>query len=181
MKLKNIPRVHFLAFIFLVLIAANACWLNAFSTPDARLSDVFVRQVASTLKTDSNIVIVDIDETSIAAMQDVAGSWPWPRAVHGELLAGIARQQPAAIVFDILFSEPDRYRPDSDQLFNEVLSDMHNVYLPMLQLQGKQGSGVSLAALAKLTDLPHTTNPTQMRARFCSHHKPSLQNHGASG
>ena len=159
MPLKNIPRVHFLAGIFLALITANAFWLNAFSTPDARLSDVFVRQVASTLKTDSNIVIVDIDETSLAAMQDVAGSWPWPRAVHGELLQGIARQQPAAIVFDILFSEPDRYRPDSDQLFNEVLRDLHNVYLPMLQLNGEQKNGMSLAELAKLTDLPHSTNP----------------------
>jgi predicted Zn-dependent protease len=40
-------------------------------------------------------------------MQDTAGSWPWPRAVHGELLQGITRQQPRAIVFDILFSEPE--------------------------------------------------------------------------
>ncbi len=158
MTFANLPRVYFLAFIFLFLIVANASWLNAFSTPDARLSDVFVRQVASTLKTDHNIVIVDIDETSLAAMQEVAGSWPWPRAVHGELLAGIARQQPAAIVFDVLFSEPDRYRPDSDQLFNEVLRNMHNVYLPMLQLAGQQDSGMSLAALAQLTDIPHAAN-----------------------
>ena len=156
-----LTRIHLLALVLALLIVLNGVWLNAFSTPDNRLSDVFVRSVASSLQPDPDIVIVDIDEASIAAMQDVAGSWPWPRAVHGELLQGIARQQPAAIVFDILFSEPDRYRPESDQMFNDVLHDMHNVYFPMLQLEGKQSTGVPLAELAKIIDVPHRANADQ--------------------
>ena len=83
------------------------------------------------------------------------------RAVHGELLQGIARQQPAAIVFDILFSEPDRYRPESDAMFNEVLHELRNVYFPMLQLQGNQANGAPLAELAKLTDVPHRADADQ--------------------
>ncbi len=150
-----LTRVHLIAAILVSLIAADSLWLNAFSTPDARLSDVFVRAVAGGLQTDPDIVIVDIDEASLAAMQDVAGSWPWPRAVHGELLEGIAKQQPAAIVFDILFSEPDRYRPESDQMFNDTLHGMNNVYFPMLQLNGDQATGVPLAELAKVSDIPH--------------------------
>ena len=43
-------------------------------------------------------------------MADYAGRWPWPRSVHGELVQGIAAQKPRAIVFDIMFFEPDIYR-----------------------------------------------------------------------
>lgn len=163
MKLQKstLSRIHLMAVFLVLLIALNGLWVNAFSTLDKRLSDVFVRLVASKLQPDPDIVIVDIDEASIATMQDVAGSWPWPRAVHGELLQGIARQQPAAIVFDILFSEPDRYRPESDQLFNDVLHDMPNVYFPMLQLAGNQATGVPLAELAKVADILHRGDADQ--------------------
>ena len=150
-----LTRIHLLALALTLLVALNSVTLDMFSTLDHALSDVFVRKVAANLKPDPDIVIVDIDERSIAAMQDVAGSWPWPRSVHGELLEGIAKQEPKAIVFDLLFSEPDRYRPESDQMFNEVLSGMHNVYLPMLQMEGNQSTGLPLAELAKLTDIPH--------------------------
>lgn len=156
-----LTRIHLLAVALVLLAAFNGATLNMFGALDYALSDVFARKVAATLKPDPDIVIVDIDEASIAAMQDVAGSWPWPRAVHGELLEGIARQQPAAVVFDILFSEPDRYRPDSDQMFNEVLRDTRNVYFPMLQLGGDPGAGVPLAELDKLSPIPHRTDADQ--------------------
>ena len=153
---SSLNRLHIIALGALLLIVLNSLWLNAFSALDNRLSDHFVRQVAKQLTPDPDIVMIDIDEASLAAMQDTAGSWPWPRAVHGELLQGIARQQPRAIVFDILFSEPDRYRPESDLFFNEVLHDLHNVYFPMMQLEGNQGGGVPLTELAKVIDIPHT-------------------------
>ena len=153
--LSQLSRIHLIALVAVLLIALNSMWLDLFNTLDNRLSDFFVRQVAQKLSPDPDIVIVDIDEASLAAMQDTAGSWPWPRAVHGELLQGIARQQPRAIVFDILFSEPDRYRPESDQFFNEVLHDLHNVYFPMALLEGNQALGVPLAELAKVITIPH--------------------------
>ena len=153
-----LSRIHLIALVVVLLIALNSMWLNIFSTLDNRLSDFVVRHVAQRLSPDTDIVIVDIDEASLAAMQDTAGSWPWPRAVHGELRQGIARQQPRAIVFDILFSEPDRYRPESDRFFNEVLHDLHNVYFPMLQLEGNQAGGVPLSEIAHVIDLPHAAN-----------------------
>jgi adenylate cyclase len=153
-----LTRIHLLAIAAALLIALNSLWLDMFHTLDNRLSDFFVRQVAQNLGPDPDIVIVDIDEASLAAMQDTAGSWPWPRAVHAELLQGIARQQPRAIVFDILFSEPDRYRPESDQYFNEVLHDLPNVYFPMLQLEGNQTNGVPLAEVARIIDIPRSAS-----------------------
>lgn len=155
---KKTNRIHLIAFATALFVTVNSSWLDAFSTLDNRLSDLFVRLVAQPLTPDPDIMIVDIDEASFAAMQDVAGSWPWPRAVHGELLQGIARQQPRAIVFDILFSEPDRYRPESDQFFNEVLRGLPNVYFPMLRLEGKQANGVPLPEIARIIDIPHAAD-----------------------
>lgn len=153
--IKSLNRIHLLAIITALFIALNSLWLDAFDTLDHHVGDFFARRIALQLSPDPDIVIVDIDEASLVAMQDVAGSWPWPRAVHGELLQGIARQQPRAIVFDIFFSEPDRYRPESDQYFNEVLHKLHNVYFPMLQLSGNPAAGVPLAELAKVASIPH--------------------------
>jgi adenylate cyclase len=149
-------RIYLIALATVLFIALNSVWLNLFGTLDNRLSDLVARHVARQLSPDPDIVIVDIDEASLAAMQDTAGSWPWPRAVHAELLQGIERQQPRAIVFDILFNEPDRYRPESDQYFNEVLHKLHNVYFPMLQLEGNQSGGVPLSAISRVIDIPHS-------------------------
>jgi adenylate cyclase len=123
--------------MFMLLALVELTWLHALAPLENRLSDRFVRQQAQNLTPDADIVIVDIDDASLARMQDTAGSWPWPRSVHGELVRGIARQHPKAIVFDILFSERDEFRPDSDREFNRSLQGLDNVYFPMIRLDAK--------------------------------------------
>jgi adenylate cyclase len=141
--------------LFIALALVELAWLHAFSPLEHRLSDLFVRQQALDLKPDADIVIVDIDDTSLARMQDVAGRWPWPRSVHGELVRGIEKQQPKAIVFDILFSERDDYRPDSDREFNQSLHGLNNVYFPMVLQDGKGGPVSQIAPLLGLQRTDH--------------------------
>ena len=57
------------------------------------------------------IVIVTADEESIKAI----GRWPWPRSVHAKLIDNLTAAGAKAIVFDILFSEPDKEHPGSDK------------------------------------------------------------------
>lgn len=102
--------------------------LGLLSTPDNRLSDWFVRLHAHQVPSDPDIVLIDIDDASLTRMAELADRWPWPRSVHGEVVAGIARQKPKAIVFDILFAEPDKMRPEHDRLFNELVQPFKNVY-----------------------------------------------------
>ena len=64
--------------------------------------------------------IADIDEASLAAY----GQWPWPRTRIAELVAKLHQLGASAIVFDILFSEPDRLSPSvlmQDETFRSVL------------------------------------------------------------
>ncbi len=135
-----------LAAAFLLAAALEVFWLQRLRPLENRLSDAFVRLHSLSRQADPDIVIVDIDEKSLAQMADTAGSYPWPRAVHGELVEGIERQKPRAIVFDILFTDPDIYRKDSDAYFNQAVSAHSNVYFPMLRLpSGGDGQGIPLA------------------------------------
>jgi adenylate cyclase len=49
------------------------------------------------------IRVVDIDEESLAKI----GQWPWPRTTIAKLVQVLTTQGAAAIVFDVLFAEPD--------------------------------------------------------------------------
>lgn len=136
---------------FFLTVPLEYFWLHLTSPLENRVSDFFVRIQARALQPDPDIVIVDIDEHSITSMAEVAGSWPWPRSVHGELVAGISKQQPKAIVFDILFGEPDIFRREADAYFNEALRGLNNVYLPIVRHEyGPAGDaqGTPLAEVA---------------------------------
>ena len=142
----------------LLLAVLETGWLHVLSPLENRLSDFFMRQQALGLQPDAGIVIVDIDDASLARMEAEAGSWPWPRAVHGEMVRGIARQRPKAIVFDILFSERDQFRPDSDRAFNEALVGKDHVYFPLVRRNlSADASGAPAAQVAEMLGLQRTS------------------------
>jgi adenylate cyclase len=53
------------------------------------------------------IRVVDIDEQSLANW----GQWPWPRTLLAQMVKNLGEYGAAAIAFDILFVEPDRFSP----------------------------------------------------------------------
>ena len=53
--------------------------------------------------------IVDIDEASLAAI----GQWPWSRRDMARIASRLTELGAATIVFDVLFSEPDRLSPST--------------------------------------------------------------------
>jgi adenylate cyclase len=69
---------------------------------------------------DPRIVIVDIDESSLQAMAKEFGRWPWPRDTLATVLDHIEKQQPAAIAWDIVFSDSDRLSPGGDKAFDDA-------------------------------------------------------------
>jgi adenylate cyclase len=143
----------------LVAAALELFTFRLFASLENRLLDTFVRMHAARLAPDPGIVLVDIDEKSLARMQNIAGRWPWPRAVHGELVEGLAAQKPQAIVFDIMFSEPDRFRPESDQAFVDAVAKHRNTYFPILRLDPRDDPrGAPARDLAPLVGLERGPN-----------------------
>jgi adenylate cyclase len=83
--------------------------------------DAMVRARVITQAPDPRIVIIDIDETSLARMSKEFGRWPWPRDTLATVLDFIEKQQPAAIAWDILFSDADRLSPGGDKAFDDMV------------------------------------------------------------
>ncbi|MFY8349338.1 CHASE2 domain-containing protein [Pseudoalteromonas sp. SSM20] len=106
------------------------------------------------------LVIITIDDKSIESMKNVAGRWPWPRSVHAELIEGLNRYSPSVIAFDVLFNEPDIYRPDDDLYFEQVLNEANNVHLALL---GLETSNQAKQSEYRLALFPFTKKPGEKK------------------
>ncbi len=70
---------------------------------------------------DLPVRVVDIDEKSLANW----GQWPWPRTLMAQMVQNLGEYGAAAIAFDMLFIEPDRFSPSrliKDPALADVLS-----------------------------------------------------------
>jgi len=117
--------------------------------------DLIMKSRFRTPPPDSDIVLVDIDEASLAAMAPEYGRWPWPRAVMAEVTEGLARRRPAAIVFDITFSDLDIDRPEADRYLREVAARHPQTFFAMIRLNPANDrlSELKLARLAGVVPL----------------------------
>ncbi|MBK8751273.1 MAG: CHASE2 domain-containing protein [Candidatus Competibacteraceae bacterium] len=104
----------------LMLLIAN---LSFFSFMELKGLDLLFT-LRGTLSAPESIVIVAIDETSMA---EIGKQWPWPRSLHAQLIRQLNQAGAKVIGFDILFSEPSG--PDQDQVFARALHDAKNVVL----------------------------------------------------
>ena len=146
-----------LAVIVWLAALAAAHWDTA-NRLDNLYLDWNLRSLATRLPPDPDIVMIDIDEPTLEAMVPDYGRYPWSRAVFGQLLEGLARQQPAAIVFDILFIDPQKEHVADDLYFIRTAAALPNVYFPMVRLsappQAERGNGYPLKQLTNATAGP---------------------------
>lgn len=124
----------YLAGLFTVVAIADTAFLHFTANMKQGAFDMMVRYRLAVPKPDRDIVIVDINEASLAAMSKDYGRWPWPRQVLGEFVEKVEKQHPQAIVFDILFSDPDVFNADSDAYFDAAIAGTNNTFFPMLRL-----------------------------------------------
>jgi adenylate cyclase len=138
-----------LALAVLAAFALELFALQWMKPLDNRLLDSFVKNHASALTPDPDIVLVDIDEKSLASMEAEAGRWPWPRVVYADLIEGLAAQKPRAIVFDMMFVEKDRFRPQDDEAFAESAARHANTYFAFLRLpEASDNRGIRIGDFA---------------------------------
>jgi adenylate cyclase len=132
-----------LAAIFAALACIDFLALDLGHIADRRAGDVLLALHARQRPVSDRVVIVDIDQRSLEQMNDQAGSWPWPRSVHADLIEAIAAQHPRAIVFDILFNELDVYRPDEDRAFADAVARHPETWLAMTLNADGAGAWIS--------------------------------------
>ena len=114
----------------LMLIALTGSLNSAFRRLDNLVFDLgqsFVRKAIP-----DDIVLVAVDEASLARL----GRWPWSREIHARLIDTLCAAHPAAIGFDIAFSEAQS--PAADQALARAIRHCGKVVLPLV-LEGAYG------------------------------------------
>jgi CHASE2 domain-containing sensor protein len=180
-RLKNNFYVY-LATIFSLFIVVDALFLHVTANMRQTAFDTMVRYRLVVPRPDADIVIVDIDEASLATMARDYGRWPWPRQVLGEFLEHLEAQRPRAVVFDILFSDPDVYNPDSDDYFDAAVARTSNTFFPLLRLDEASDplSQITPAMIPGATPIPGAAQPDAHVAVVLPHF-PSILRSGRLG
>jgi adenylate cyclase len=81
------------------------------------------------------VVIVTIDESSFVELNT---QWPFPRALHGELLDRISAGRPLAIGLDIVFDTPSSRGPKDDATLGAAVARAGNVVLAAARSEDAQ-------------------------------------------
>jgi len=125
-----------LGLLLAALALAELQGLHLLEALDNRFGDVLLRWHAQGRVPPQDVVIIDIDQPSLKDPQmfELAGAWAWPRVIHAELITALARQQPRAILLDLILSPPDRFRPENDAALAEALA-FERAYVPMVLLE----------------------------------------------
>lgn len=138
-----------LACIFLLMGAWNLLGRPLDNQLSHQSFDVLMQQRPIAYQPDPSIVIVDIDEPSLASMNSEYGRWPWPRAVLGQVGEKLEAGGANAVVFDILFADEDVANRASEAQFDRYVSASRVSFYSALRLNplNDKSSGLSLSLL----------------------------------
>jgi len=127
------------------LLALALHWSGWLTIIELKTLDHRFHRYADSAKAGNDIVLVAVDEASLEAY----GQWPWSRDRHGYVVRYLKEAGAKAVVFDVLFLEPDRSGEEFDAVFAEEIRAAGNVYLPFLMQDEQQTSSGSAAAVAQ--------------------------------
>jgi len=89
--------------------AVALTWIPLLKTVEWKIYDLEFRQLSNAFHASQEIVMVQIDDLSLARMaENDFGRFPWPRDTYTVLLDYFERARPRVITFDILFLEEDK-------------------------------------------------------------------------
>jgi adenylate cyclase len=145
--------------ILLIGIGASAyavfLFLSNQITPDApqASNDTILKTRWASPKPSPSILIVDIDERSLAALAPEYGRWPWARSVLADGLDRLSQEGAKAVLFNVLITDPDKYNPDADSALEAAAAMFPNVAYPLVRLNkdNDDGSQLKVSELLKHT------------------------------
>ena len=123
-----------LVIIFSAWIVLDLTYLKVSSGLSQTTYDSMMRNRFHAADPDPRLVIVDIDEASLARMSKEFGRWPWPRDTLASVQDFIEREAPLAIVWDIAFADADRLNPGGDAAFNESAKRSQHSHYSVIRL-----------------------------------------------
>lgn len=81
-----------------------------------------------------DVLIVDIDERSLALLAPEHGRWPWPRSVLADGAQKLTDLGARAVLLNVLTSDPDKANADSDAALDITAQMNRAMAFPMVRL-----------------------------------------------
>lgn len=134
---RAIMLAGLLATLYAVFLFAMSSWSPS---PPKASHDVILKTRFSSPLPSSNIVIVDIDERSLAAMSEAHGRWPWSRDVLADGLQKLVDLHSRAVLFNVMMSDADKNNPDADAAMDATAQMNPPVAFPLIRLNPKNDS-----------------------------------------
>ena len=111
--------------ILIGLIVASIALLGIFEDVDRWYLN-FQYKLRGPIPPQTPLIIISIDEDSF---DELDLQWPWPRALHGQLLDIVRQGEPAVVGIDIIFSEPSSRGAQDDRALATALARAGKVVL----------------------------------------------------
>lgn len=104
--------------------------------------DLLSRRLATTRAVDDRIVIVSINEKSVANLAEIYGRPPYSRGAYALILEELRQAGAKVVAFDILFDQENATDPDGDRRFADVLAGGGSI----LGAQAQPGTAAAMPA-----------------------------------
>ncbi|MBI5431010.1 MAG: adenylate/guanylate cyclase domain-containing protein [Nitrosomonadales bacterium] len=128
--MTNKTSISLLIAVLVCVVTLTAYMQGLFNRPELFAYDVQTKLLRSGQKLDSRIKVILVDEAALKAMNEIAGRWPWPRAIWSDLLDYLSMGGARAVLFDILFLE--RQDRVNDSALQSATRDYGNAYHSMM-------------------------------------------------
>ncbi|HKZ52234.1 MAG TPA: adenylate/guanylate cyclase domain-containing protein [Candidatus Acidoferrales bacterium] len=117
--------------------------LGSFDFLENRSFDLRVQWAPPRQPPPAEIVIIDIDNPSFAALRDAIGRWPWTRLLWAELVKYLHAGGARLIVFDVVFAGRESDQVDGE--FAQAIAAAGNVVLSAAFVQYEAGQAAGQA------------------------------------
>ena len=126
--------------------------------------DVILKGRFSSPAPSRDIVILDIDERTLAALAPQHGRWPWSREVLADGVEKLSTLGVKAVLFNVLLSDPDKNNPDADLAMGMSAQMFRPMAFPMIRLNPENDKESRLKAAsipgAVVASTPGAADPT---------------------
>ncbi len=102
-----------------------------FEAYELKTFDLRVNMAAKNRESNSNIVIISIDDNSLEILQDELGRWPWSRDVYADAIKYLESDNVDSIAFDLMFVGNQKGFEHKDLELAQTMAKYNNVYTSM--------------------------------------------------
>jgi len=126
---RNTRIVHSsLIALFVFILISSLFHFKVLQNLEWSVDDFKMQLLRKDSQANKNILVLLVDEDTLAAMDSIVGAWPWQRSVWADLLEYMAIAEAEAVAFDILFSErrgitKNRQLGEADIAFAELTAE----------------------------------------------------------